>query len=96
MQLLMDSYNQTKKNRISTTPFLDLTIPSVYDKTLCPPDYHIMNCFMQYTPYHPNSGEEVSPISHQLIKDTFLQQINEYLEEPLDIHFMDILTPFDL
>jgi hypothetical protein len=22
--------------------------------------------------------------------------MNEYLEEPLDIHYMDILTPYDL
>lgn len=36
MDLLMDSYNQTKRNRISLTPFMDLTIPSVYDRTLCP------------------------------------------------------------
>ncbi|XP_031472746.1 uncharacterized protein LOC116245227 [Nymphaea colorata] len=77
MDLLMDAYNQTKRNRISLTPFMDLTIPS-------------------YTPYHPNNGELVTPISHDEIKRVFLEQINEYLEEPLDIHFMDILTPFDL
>lgn len=55
-----------------------------------------MNCFMQYTPYHPNNGDPVAPISHDLIKQTFFTQLNEYLEEPLDVHFMDILTPFDL
>lgn len=80
MDLLMDSYNQTKRNRISTTPFLDLTIPSIYDKTLCPEGYYIMNCFMQYTPYHPNNGGEVTPISHDEIRRVFLSQINEYLE----------------
>lgn len=68
----MDAYNQTKRNRISLTPFMDLTIPSVYDNTLCPKDYHIMNCFMQYTPYHPNNGEVVTPISHEAIRKVFL------------------------
>ena len=96
MDLLMDAYNQTKRNRISLTPFMDLTIPSVYDDTLCPKGYHIMNCFMQYTPYHPNNGEVVTPISHEQIRKVFLEQIGQYLEEPLDIHYMDILTPFDL
>jgi hypothetical protein len=51
---------------------------------------------MQYTPYHPNNGGEVTPIQHDLIRQTFLREINQYLEEPLDIHYMDILTPFDL
>ncbi len=68
MQGLMDAYEQTKTSRISSTPFMDLTIPSVYDNTLCPPGYHIMNCFMQYTPYHPNNGQPATPISHDLIK----------------------------
>lgn len=76
MDLLMDSYNQTKRNRISLTPFMDFTIPSIYDPTLCPPGYHIMNCFMQYTPYHPNSGEATTPISHDEIRKVFFEQIN--------------------
>jgi phytoene dehydrogenase-like protein len=36
MDQLTEAYQQTKKNRISLTPFMDLTIPSIYDKTLCP------------------------------------------------------------
>ena len=79
MDMLMDAYNQTKRQRISKTPFMDLTIPSVYDSTLCPKGYHIMNCLMQYTPYHPNNADPVSPIPHEDIKRVFLEQTNEYL-----------------
>jgi len=43
---------------------MDITIPSIFDKTLAPQGYYIMNCFMQYTPYHPNNGDEATPISH--------------------------------
>jgi phytoene dehydrogenase-like protein len=77
---------------------MDITIPSIFDKTLAPEGYYIMNCFMQYTPYHPNDGSEATPISHDLIKQTFFNEINQYLDEPLEnsVHFMDILTPFDL
>lgn len=77
---------------------MDITIPSIFDKTLAPEGYHIMNCFMQYTPYHPNDGGESTPIPHDLIKKTFFNEINHYLEEPLEssVHYMDILTPFDL
>lgn len=58
-----------------------------------------MNVLLQYTPYHPNIPKALAKpgkIDHSLIKEVFLRQINEYLEEPLDIHFMDILTPHDL
>ena len=93
---LKSSFNETRKHRISPSPFMDVTIPSTLDKTICPPGYHIMNVLMQYTPYHPNTGESVTEISHEEIKSSFLNTINSYLEENLDVHYMDILTPFDL
>jgi phytoene dehydrogenase-like protein len=68
MDKLITAYKQTKKSRMSFNPFIDITIPSIYDKTLCPEGYHIMNCFMQYTPYHPNNGDDPSPIPHSLVK----------------------------
>lgn len=92
------AYDQTLTSRMSMDPFMDITIPSIFDKTLCPEGYHIMNCFLQYTPYHPNNPfiKGSDRIPHSLIKEVFLTQINEYLEEPLDVHYMDILTPHDL
>lgn len=72
MESLKKSYKQTLKNRISLNPFLDITIPSIFDKTLCPSGYHIMNCFMQYTPYHPNNGDPTTVISHEEIRKHFL------------------------
>ena len=72
MQTLVDAYDQTKTHRMSQTPSMDLTIPSIYDNTLCPEGYHIMNCFMQYTPYHPNNNTATTPIPHEDIKKAFL------------------------
>ena len=69
---LKRAYNETKRHRISQTPFMDITIPSIFDRTLCPDGYHIMNCFLQYTPYIPNNGEKVSEISHDDVKARFL------------------------
>lgn len=98
MDQLKLAYDQTLTSRMSMNPFMDITIPSIFDKTLCPEGYYIMNCFLQYTPYTSNNpfakGSERIP--HSLIKEIFLSQINEYLEEPLDIHYLDILTPHDL
>ena len=62
---------------------MDITIPSIFDKTMCPEGFHIMNCFLQYTPYHPNMPQSIAkpgPIPHSLIKDIFLKEINQYLE----------------
>lgn len=80
---LKKAFKQTLKNRISLNPFMDITIPSIFDKSLAPEGYYIMNVLMQYTPYHPNDGSEATPISHSDIKRIFFSQINEYLEEPL-------------
>jgi hypothetical protein len=33
---LKKSFKQTLQNRISLDPFLDITIPSIFDKTLAP------------------------------------------------------------
>lgn len=58
-----------------------------------------MNALMQYTPYHSNMHKKTdkrNEIKHSAVREAFLDTINEYLEEPLDIHYMDILTPFDL
>lgn len=99
MEQLKTAFEQTKTERMSLNPFMDITIPSIFDKTMCPEGFYIMNCFLQYTPYHPNIPKALAkpgPIPHSLIKEIFLKEINEYLEEPLDIHYMDILTPHDL
>lgn len=96
---LKECFDQTKSNRISNSPFIDLTIPSVMDRTLCPEGYFIMNALMQYTPYHSNmhkKHDKKHEIKHSMVREAFLDTVNEYLDEPLDIHYMDILTPFDL
>ena len=75
MNQLKQAFDETKKHRISQSPFMDITIPSIFDKTLCPEGYYIMNCFLQYTPYIPNNGDAPSPIPHSEIKQVFLDNI---------------------
>lgn len=99
LETLKSCFHETRFNRISNSPFIDITIPSVVDPTLCPEGYYIMNALMQYTPYHPNmltKQDKKSEIKHSMVREAFLETVNQYLEEPLDIHYMDILTPFDL
>uniref|UniRef100_A0A803KYE5 Uncharacterized protein n=1 Tax=Chenopodium quinoa TaxID=63459 RepID=A0A803KYE5_CHEQI len=40
----------------SQRPVMEMTIPSVLDKTISPPGKHVINLFIQYTPYQPSDG----------------------------------------
>ena len=77
MDQLKIAFEQTKTERMSINPFMDITIPSIFDKTMCPEGYFIMNCFLQYTPYHPNMPKALCKdsgrIPHEKIKEIFLK-----------------------
>jgi phytoene dehydrogenase-like protein len=71
MDQLKTAFEQTMTERMSLNPFMDITIPSIFDKTMCPEGYFIMNCLLQYTPYHPNIPKALAkpgPIPHSMIK----------------------------
>ena len=56
---------------MSVNPFMDITIPSIFDKTMCPEGYYIMNWLLQYTPYHSNMPKLIAKegrIPHEQIK----------------------------
>lgn len=40
----------------SQRPLIEMTIPSSLDKTLSPPGQHVINLFVQYTPYELKNG----------------------------------------
>ncbi|ERN17461.1 hypothetical protein AMTR_s00059p00019720 [Amborella trichopoda] len=40
----------------SKRPIIEMTIPSVLDKTISPPGKHVVNLFVQYTPYKLSEG----------------------------------------
>ncbi|RDX64518.1 Pyridine nucleotide-disulfide oxidoreductase domain-containing protein 2, partial [Mucuna pruriens] len=41
----------------SRRPVIEMTIPSILDKTISPPGKHVINLFVQYTPYKPLDGD---------------------------------------
>uniref|UniRef100_A0A2N9EP53 Pyridine nucleotide-disulfide oxidoreductase domain-containing protein 2 n=1 Tax=Fagus sylvatica TaxID=28930 RepID=A0A2N9EP53_FAGSY len=45
----------------SQRPVIEMTIPSVLDKTISPPGKHVINLFIQYTPYSPSDGSWGDP-----------------------------------
>ncbi|KAH7566416.1 hypothetical protein JRO89_XS08G0155600 [Xanthoceras sorbifolium] len=45
----------------SPRPVIEMTIPSVLDNTISPPGKHVINLFIQYTPYKPSDGSWSDP-----------------------------------
>jgi phytoene dehydrogenase-like protein len=50
MEYMERAFQDAREGRPALRPFSDGVIPSVYDKTLCPPGYHIMSLFTQWVP----------------------------------------------
>ncbi|XP_022136694.1 pyridine nucleotide-disulfide oxidoreductase domain-containing protein 2 isoform X2 [Momordica charantia] len=59
----IDSACQDAVNGVpSKRPVIEMTIPSILDKTISPPGKHVINLFIQYTPYKPSDGSWEDPV----------------------------------
>jgi phytoene dehydrogenase-like protein len=92
------AYDESKYGRPSERPMLEITLPTTYDDSLAPEGKHLMNIFLQYTPY--SLAPEVAPSWHAL-KESYADRVMEMIEEyapgfkNLILH-RHILTPLDL
>lgn len=91
------AYREALNGHPSTTPLIEMTIPSVLDKTISPPGKHVINLFIQYTPYKLQEGDWQDPT----IRDAFSQQCFNLIDEyapgfSSSIVGYDMLTPPDL
>tara|TARA_A100001015_G_scaffold123818_1_gene137226 strand:- start:1141 stop:2730 length:1590 start_codon:yes stop_codon:yes gene_type:complete len=53
---LDNAYKEAQQGQFSTKPLIEITLPSVLDKTLAPKGQHIMGIFSQYAPERIFSG----------------------------------------
>jgi len=53
---LEKAFDASKYGELSPEPYLDITIPSLLDPTLCPPDRHVMSIHVQFAPYTLMAG----------------------------------------
>ncbi|KAK9136349.1 hypothetical protein Syun_015679 [Stephania yunnanensis] len=81
----------------SRRPLIEMTIPSILDKTISPPGKHVINLFIQYTPYKPSGGtwEDVP------FRESFAQRCFSLIDEyapgfSSSVIGYDMLTPPDL
>ena len=66
-----------------------MTIPSVVDSTLAPVGKHVVNMFVQYTPYTPNTGPWTADSKAALARHIF-SEVDRYM--PLGVLGVDDLV----
>ena len=96
IEWLERAYDDAKYGRPSERPILEITIPSSVDSTIAPPGKHVMNMFVQYTPYQLSGGRK-----WQDIKESFADRCIDLLVEFAPnmrraIEHRQILSPVDL
>lgn len=88
-----DSWNGLPSRR----PIIEMTIPSVLDKTISPPGKHVINLFIQYTPYKPSDGSWEDSAYRESFAQRCFSLIDEYAPGfSSSIIGYDMLTPPDL
>lgn len=81
----------------SKRPIIEMTIPSVLDKTISPPGKHVINLFIQYTPYKPNDGSWEDPAYRESFAQRCFRLIDEYAPGfSSSVIGYDMLAPPDL
>ncbi|XP_047155295.1 pyridine nucleotide-disulfide oxidoreductase domain-containing protein 2 [Vigna umbellata] len=81
----------------SRKPVIEMTIPSVLDKTISPPGKHVINLFVQYTPYKPLDGDWQDHDYREAFAKKCFTLIDEYAPGfSTSIIGYDMLTPPDL
>jgi phytoene dehydrogenase-like protein len=93
---ILRALEEAKSGVPSTEPILEITIPSVLDDTIAPAGKHLMNIFVQFTPYHLKSGSWDS-YKQIYFRDHIMPVMRRYIEN-IDsiIEGVEILSPLDL
>lgn len=95
MDYVERAYDEAKYGRPSSSPMLEMTIPTLYDDSLAPPGKHVMGIFLQYTPYRLAEGNWAQ------LKERYADRVMDIIEEyapgfkNLVLH-RQVLSPADL
>jgi phytoene dehydrogenase-like protein len=90
-----DAFEDSKQGKFSRKPVLEITIPSMVDKTIAPEGKHIMSIFVQYAPYKLSGGWNNK--NKDALFNTCIETIGNYVSNIKDlILHKQVLTPVDL
>lgn len=94
MKLIDDAFNEAKNlNKASTTPMIEMVIPSTLDPTLAPKGSHVVLLFCQYFPIDRETNEVSKEKYAKLVFDSIEKYAPGFTNSIIG---KDILTPFDL
>jgi phytoene dehydrogenase-like protein len=88
------AFDHSKYGEHSAEPVLEISIPSVHDKSLAPDGQHVLSAIVQYAPYDLKGGWESS-------RETFLDKIISVLARYApnireQVMHSQLLTPVDI
>jgi phytoene dehydrogenase-like protein len=89
------AFDASKYGRVSESPYIELTIPTLVDPTLAPDGGHVMSIVVQWTPYHLREGH------WDAMRDDLGDLVLKRLEEVAPgisglVRERQIITPLDL
>jgi len=98
LEYIERAHDDSKYGHPSAQPMLEITIPTTYDSTLAPAGKHVMNIFLQYTPY--TLSPAVAPNWHAL-KESYADRVMNMIEEYAPgfknrVLYRQVLSPLDL
>ncbi len=95
MMYLERAYDDCKYGNNSQTPYLEITIPSLFDSTRAPQGKHVMSVWMQYATDRVESGERRE--ERERLGDLVIRALSEYAPNLQSLILQSqILTPCDL
>jgi phytoene dehydrogenase-like protein len=88
-------YDRAKFGELSDELWVDCVMPSEVDKTLCPPDRHMLTCFVQYVPYRLRDGDWHA--RREAFGDRVVDLIGRHAPNvPKSVVARRVITPLDL
>ncbi len=89
------AFDASKYGEFSQHPYLEATIPTLWDQSLAPSGKHVMSIYMQYAPFHLRNGDWDS--QRDALGNTVVKTLAEYAPDlPELIEAREVITPKDL
>ncbi len=88
------AFDPAKYGEFSKAPIMEITLPSIHDKSLAPDGKHVLSAVVQFAPYELKAGWEASKSSFEtLLLDTLSQYAPGIRDQ---IVSSEVLTPRDI
>jgi len=89
------AFDASKYGEFSKHPYLEATIPTLWDSSLTPSGKHVMSIYMQYAPYRLRNADWGA--RRDALGDTVVNTLAEYAPNlPSLIEAREVITPQDL